>query len=301
MCARAPHTVAFAIRGPIARADLPGLCRGLHAAGRAAAGVVLCDVHGVEPDAVTVDALSRLRSPRSGADAGSGCEGARELAELVDFIGLPDVLGADRRGVGPARRSARYDSSSQRQAEEREQRLRVEEELEARRSGRPRSRAPAAPTGRSRSPLGSACTARTRARRSPPRAGQHARAPAAGPGPTHQRQDVVAPGAATARTAASTASRPRGSATSARPCRSARRPRRNGRAARRPPRRAAARVGRGVHVAASSVARARWRALLTDATLVSSSSADLRRLPAQHLAEDQDGALRAAADAAARP
>ena len=42
---------------------------------------------------------------------------------------------------------------------------------------------------------------------------------------------------------------------------------------------------------ASSVARARWSALFTDATLVSSSSATSRRLPAQHLAEDQDRAL----------
>jgi ABC-type transporter Mla MlaB component len=88
------RTVVFAIRGPIARADLPGLCErvcalleGNHA------GVALCDVHGVEPDAVTVDALCRLQV---GAKR-HGCRvrlrhASGELLELVAFMGLTEVL-----------------------------------------------------------------------------------------------------------------------------------------------------------------------------------------------------------------
>jgi ABC-type transporter Mla MlaB component len=90
----APRTIAFAIRGPIARADLPGLCRRVCALLAAdGAGVVLCDVHGVEPDAVTVDALARLQL----AARRHGCQvrlrhASAELLELVDFMGLRDVL-----------------------------------------------------------------------------------------------------------------------------------------------------------------------------------------------------------------
>ena len=67
MSAEAPPTVAFAIRGPIAPADLGGLCDRvcalLHGSG---AAVALCDVAGVEPDAVTVDALGREAGQASG-------------------------------------------------------------------------------------------------------------------------------------------------------------------------------------------------------------------------------------------
>ena len=94
MAAEAPQTIAFAIRGPIARADLPGLCDrvcGLLTRGRGA--VVLCDVHGVEPDAVTVDALARLQL----AAQRHGCRvrlrhASAELLELVAFMGLSEVL-----------------------------------------------------------------------------------------------------------------------------------------------------------------------------------------------------------------
>lgn len=92
-----PHTVAFAIRGPIARADLPGLCERVCALlTQSGAGVVLCDVTGVDPDAVTVDALARLQL----AAQRHGCEvrlrhGSDELLELVSFMGLEDVCRAD--------------------------------------------------------------------------------------------------------------------------------------------------------------------------------------------------------------
>jgi hypothetical protein len=95
MGAEAPHTVAFSIRGPIARADLDGLtarvCALLRDAG--ARGVAICEVEEVEPDAVTVDALARLQL---GARRAGCCVRLRNaspaLLELVGFMGLTDVL-----------------------------------------------------------------------------------------------------------------------------------------------------------------------------------------------------------------
>jgi ABC-type transporter Mla MlaB component len=84
----------FVVRGPIAREDLPGLCERARAelAGRLP-GVRSCDVGGVEPDAVTVDALARLRLAANRA----GCEvrlanASAELRDLIAFMGLRDVL-----------------------------------------------------------------------------------------------------------------------------------------------------------------------------------------------------------------
>lgn len=85
---------AFSIRGPIARVDLPGLCDRVCALLDAtSAAVVICDVAGVEPDAVTVDALARLQL----AARRHGCRvrlrnASPELLELVAFMGLADVL-----------------------------------------------------------------------------------------------------------------------------------------------------------------------------------------------------------------
>jgi ABC-type transporter Mla MlaB component len=94
MHAEAHEPVAFAIRGPIVRDDLPGLCARVCALlGDAPAGLVYCDVAGVEPDAVCVDALARLQL---GAKAHSCTVRLRnatpELRELVAFMGLADVL-----------------------------------------------------------------------------------------------------------------------------------------------------------------------------------------------------------------
>jgi ABC-type transporter Mla MlaB component len=94
MSASAPDSIAFAIYGPVARADLPGLCTRVCALLEGSAGaVVLCDVAGVEPDAVTVDALARLQL----AARRRGCQvrlrgASSELLELVDFMGLANVL-----------------------------------------------------------------------------------------------------------------------------------------------------------------------------------------------------------------
>jgi hypothetical protein len=90
----APQTVAFAIRGPISRADLPGLCDRVCALlGDTNAGVAFCDVCGVEPDAVTVDALARLQLGAGRQGCQVRLQGASpELLRLVSFMGLRDVL-----------------------------------------------------------------------------------------------------------------------------------------------------------------------------------------------------------------
>jgi ABC-type transporter Mla MlaB component len=95
MASSVPHTIAFAISGPITRADLPGLCQRVCALlERSDAGVALCDVSGVgHPDAVTVDALARLQL----AAQRRGCQvrlrhASDELLALVAFMGLRDVL-----------------------------------------------------------------------------------------------------------------------------------------------------------------------------------------------------------------
>jgi len=84
----------LAIRGPIRRDDLPGLSSRVCALlARHPATTVLCDVDGVEPDAVTVEALARLQL----VARRNGCQvrlrnASRELVDLVEFMGLADVL-----------------------------------------------------------------------------------------------------------------------------------------------------------------------------------------------------------------
>jgi ABC-type transporter Mla MlaB component len=93
---RAAPRLAFAIRGPIARADLPGLCARVCALlERSGARVAVCDVAGVAADAVAVDALARLQL----AARRHGCQvrlerASDELLALVAFMGLADVLAA---------------------------------------------------------------------------------------------------------------------------------------------------------------------------------------------------------------
>ena len=98
MAVPGPPTVPFVIHGPIARADLPELCErvcALLAENRAE--VLRCEVEGVEPDAVTVDALARLQlaARRYGCRVRL-CGASDELLELVTFMGLEDVLPCDR-------------------------------------------------------------------------------------------------------------------------------------------------------------------------------------------------------------
>jgi mannose-6-phosphate isomerase-like protein (cupin superfamily)/ABC-type transporter Mla MlaB component len=96
MTLQGPHQVAFRISGPIVRSDLPGLCERVRASLPANGGLVRCDVSGVEPDAVCVDALARLQL----AARKRGCcvclESASEaLLDLVELMGLTHVLPAD--------------------------------------------------------------------------------------------------------------------------------------------------------------------------------------------------------------
>lgn len=94
MAAPAQETIAFAIRGPIRRADMPGLCARVCALlGQSGAAVAHCDVRGIQPDAVTVDALARLQL----AARRHGCQvrlrhASDELLDLLAFMGLRDVL-----------------------------------------------------------------------------------------------------------------------------------------------------------------------------------------------------------------
>jgi hypothetical protein len=60
---------------------------------RSDAQIAFCDVRGVDPDAVTVDALARLQL----AARRYGCQvrlrhASTELLELLTFMGLSDVL-----------------------------------------------------------------------------------------------------------------------------------------------------------------------------------------------------------------
>ena len=94
MAASAPQTIVFAVRGPIARGDLPGLCdRVCGLLGESRPEVAFVDVCGVEPDAVCVEALARLQL----AARGYGCQvrlrnASPRLRDLVAFMGLADVL-----------------------------------------------------------------------------------------------------------------------------------------------------------------------------------------------------------------
>jgi ABC-type transporter Mla MlaB component len=90
----APQPLEFAIFGPIARADMPGLCdRVCDLLAASGATVAYCDVRSVDPDAVTVDALARLQL----AARRHGCQvrlrnASPQLHQLLAFMGLCDVL-----------------------------------------------------------------------------------------------------------------------------------------------------------------------------------------------------------------
>ena len=89
-----PDEVAFTIRGPIVRADLAGLCDRVCALlGDSPSTVVCCDVAGVEPDAVTVDALARLQlaALRRGCRVRL-CNASLVLCDLVELMGLTHVF-----------------------------------------------------------------------------------------------------------------------------------------------------------------------------------------------------------------
>lgn len=87
-------TVTFAIRGPLERADLPGLIERTCALfENGGFDVLRCEVAGVDADAVAVDALARLAltARRAGCHVRL-CGASEELRELVAFMGLGEVL-----------------------------------------------------------------------------------------------------------------------------------------------------------------------------------------------------------------
>jgi ABC-type transporter Mla MlaB component len=94
MGASGPKIVSFAIHGPIAREDLPGLWRRVrNVMGESGAETLLCDVREVEPDAVTVDALCRLQLAARRYRCKVRLQNAStELLDLVAFMGLTEVL-----------------------------------------------------------------------------------------------------------------------------------------------------------------------------------------------------------------
>ena len=105
------------IRGPLRRSDLPGLyarvCRALAWYHDRA---IVCDVRGIAPDAVAVEALCRLQLAAGRHGATVAMRGASPpLRRLVALCGLDDVLREELV-------EARW------QAEEREEALGVEEE-----------------------------------------------------------------------------------------------------------------------------------------------------------------------------
>jgi ABC-type transporter Mla MlaB component len=94
MAASAPQTVAFALGGPLIRADLPALSeRVCVLLERSGANVILCDVAQAEPDAATLDALARvhLAARRHECDTRL-CGASSELIALLDLAGLRGVL-----------------------------------------------------------------------------------------------------------------------------------------------------------------------------------------------------------------
>ena len=111
-----PSTVVFAVAGPVARADLPAICGGVAALLEASgADIALCDVGALGADAVALDALARMQltAGRLGRQVVLR-HVTDELRGLIALVGLDGVLR-----IEPGR-----------QAEQREQRVGVEEERE---------------------------------------------------------------------------------------------------------------------------------------------------------------------------
>jgi ABC-type transporter Mla MlaB component len=109
------------LTGPITRADFPALCtRAREVFQGKDCDPVVCDVGALaEPDAVTVDALTRLQLTARRVDRRVQLRHACvELQDLLVFMGLDDVLPC----------GGTSDVEPRGQAEEREQARGVEEE-----------------------------------------------------------------------------------------------------------------------------------------------------------------------------
>jgi len=116
----ARRSIVVAVGSQIAPSDLATLCSGVRARlGRSGAEVVVIDLGAVRaPDAVTVDAMARLAltARRLGCDVELR-DAPADLVDLLAFTGLDTVVGG-------------LPLELQREAEEREDALDVEEERE---------------------------------------------------------------------------------------------------------------------------------------------------------------------------
>lgn len=94
MAASPSRTVTLKIRGPLERADLPGLfARTCALVGAGEVDMIHCEVVGVAADAVAADALARLALLARRHGCRTHLLGAsQELQALVEFIGLAEVL-----------------------------------------------------------------------------------------------------------------------------------------------------------------------------------------------------------------
>ncbi len=105
MAALGQCTNVVVIGTPIARDDLPGLCKRLRLLlQKTNADVVACDVSALtDVDAVTVDALARvqLTARRLGHQVRLR-HASRELQELLAFAGLADVVPVERGATASA-------------------------------------------------------------------------------------------------------------------------------------------------------------------------------------------------------
>ena len=87
-----PSNVVFAIGGPIAREELPSLCEAFRVIAKGRSEVV-CDVGGIRPDLVAVDALARVAVTAKRLGCRVRVRGAsEELCALAAFLGLECVL-----------------------------------------------------------------------------------------------------------------------------------------------------------------------------------------------------------------
>lgn len=97
------RTVTLTVPSPLGRGDLPALfahtCEALALSG--GCGVLLCEVGGIDADAVAVDALARLALAARRARCDVRLRGASpELLSLVELIGLSDVLRSEAPALG---------------------------------------------------------------------------------------------------------------------------------------------------------------------------------------------------------
>jgi ABC-type transporter Mla MlaB component len=90
-----PSRIVFVFSGPIARADVPGLCERVRRLLEGSdAELVFCDVGAlVEPDAGTVDVLARLQlTARRLARRVRLLDACGDLRDLLALMGLTDIV-----------------------------------------------------------------------------------------------------------------------------------------------------------------------------------------------------------------